>query len=160
MILYENIFLFKYNNNVLNHNIECNNEFVQDKQFFLLEPMYECTYSNQIEDSIIDNNIDHNNRSRNSQSISKNQIFIKNIVEPADAHNVDIRNGLGRSNRVKKIPTFLMDYHHQVNTSFKTKFPQIMSGSLYHLFYTTILYVMYILTISSHSGPKTYQEAS
>jgi len=87
-------------NNIQNENVDVNNNIEHDNG--------------------LDNTIDHDINPYISHDQSENQNFVKDNIE-FDAKNID---GLRRSTRVRKIPTFLMDYHYQVNTSPNTMPPQ------------------------------------
>ncbi|KAK7332845.1 hypothetical protein VNO80_29601 [Phaseolus coccineus] len=116
----------------------------------------------------------------NADSVSENTNCVDNLIENDSFNNMDsdnnisvedsntvIQDDLGsdlrRSRRIKKIPSYLADYHHQVanlhkgsNSNFKIKYP--ISSVLTYDFLSD-KHWNFTLAISSHAEPHTYEEA-
>ena len=93
------------------------------------------------------------------------------MTESNNFNNIDpdtvIQDGLGsdlrRSRRIKKIPSYLVDYHHQIanlhkdfNSNFKIKYP---ISSLLTYDFLSNKHLNFTLAISSHVEPHTYEES-
>ena len=130
------------------HNYAFEN-FVQKDFDFLKEPLDHNIDNNNIETEI-DMNIDENQRVSDNRDIT---------TLNEDQLNND--NLLRRSTRSKRIPSFLKDYHPQVNnSSFKEYFSTIYPITSV-LSYKSLSdkYLKYIIAISSSTESHNFDEA-
>jgi len=104
-------------------------------------------------DNLTENNNFNNTDSDNNISVEDSDTIIQ------DGLGSDLR----RSRRIKKISSYLVDYHHQVanlykgsNSNFKIKYP--ISSFLTYDFLSN-KHWNFTLAISSHVEPHTYEEA-